>query len=159
MQHRSRLLIKTTSSSCALTHERFEASGKVLFDAGLLSFEVVPTHPNVHIHLEVAFGTHDVFHGISHQRLDRFQFLLRNLEDELVVDLDNHFGAEPSPVQFLLNIRHGHLDKVGVRRTLWETFRGDFRCMVLDCWKMLYGAIMGIYRVESKLVLVGGDTS
>ena len=51
------------------------------------------------------------------------------------------------------------LEKVGVRRTLWETFKGDFRCMVLDCWKMLYGAITGIYRVESKLVLVGGDTS
>ena len=50
------------------------------------------------------------------------------------------------------------LEKVGVKRTLWETFKGDFRCVVLDCWKMLHGLVTGACRFEGKVVW-GADTS
>ena len=51
------------------------------------------------------------------------------------------------------------LAKVGVKRTLWEKFKSRFEMVILKGWKMLYGAITGIYRVDSKLVLAEGDTS
>ena len=52
------------------------------------------------------------FHLCLHELLRLFQILLRNFEDKLVVNLENHLGMRQLMVQPLIHIDHRHLNEI-----------------------------------------------
>ena len=75
----------------------------------------MPGTSHAYRHVERHVQRHGQAHLRTHDLLQRLAFPRPDLEDELVMDLEQHPAAHTGVVERLFDIQHGHFDDVGRR--------------------------------------------
>src|ERR1700751_2471060 len=88
------------------------------------SLQISPVQSHAQFNQERHFEPVHVFHVMADQRLHYFDFALRHLEDQFVVNLKRHAGFQIATADLLVNSNHRQLDQVGGGALQWSVDGG-----------------------------------